>query len=498
VFRRFEDAFLFRELLHRPILWNNPAVQLSFHRVPELPRLSWAARVVRDDPVVQVWHGPWVETRPDAFVEGAWDSPFDAGGFDRSAVLAGSGGRLSRDGVLFAGPANMYERLHSVRVDGTLVVSNSLAFALGRSGSRLAPGYHRYYPDLLDHYRNGIGVKEKHLRLAEGRRVALHDCCNVLVTADLETHRIEKAWGPPPESYAHYAENLADTLGRVIANAGARERSWRYRPLVMLSQGYDTTAVAALASRFGCRDAVTFRKSDSAAGYADDSGEAIGECLGYAVTACERSDYANMPEYAPEEFYLEPWGVDRTMVAMEGLLPGTLLLSGRSAETVWSRGGVGRWGLPDLHHPIDATPGCALGELRLRLGFLHFAPATIAAIHAPVIHPWNASPELEPWSIGGRYDKPIARRIAEEAGVPRHLFGQEKKGGPDPAHDPAAVRPGRFFSWYRRAMRRPRRRAVILRLVGNRLHPHWRAGAAEVEAGAERMIERYRRAVAIA
>ena len=37
---------------------------------------------------------------------------------------------------------------------------------------------------------------------------------------------------------------------------------------------------------------------------------------------------------------------------------------------------------------------------------------------------------MKPWSVAKSYDRPIARRIAEEAGVPRHLFGQVKKGGP--------------------------------------------------------------------
>jgi len=470
-------------------------LRLSFHEVTALPRLAWGARITLGDPVVHVWHGAWVETFRDAFVEGAWDAEFGADGFDRSAVLTGSGARLTDGGVLFAGPANMYERLHSVHVADTLVVSSSLAFALALSDSRLHPAYHGYYSDLLDHYRSGIREKSKHLRLAAGRRVALHDCCNLLVAPSLELQRVEKPWGPSPSSYSEYERELADTLGRVIDNAAAAERRRRYRPLVMLSQGYDTTAVAALAIRFGCRDAVTFLKSDGPGGYGDDSGEEIGRALGFEVTTYERCDYAKKPGYRPEEFYLEPWGVDCTMVAMEDQLPGTLLLSGRSAETVWSRGGVGRWGLADLQHPIDMTPGCALGELRMRLGFLHFAPATVAAIHAPVIHPWNDSPELEPWSIGGRYDKPIARRIAEEAGVPRHLFGQQKRGGPDPAQDPASIRKGRFNSWYRRTMRRPRRRALLLRVLGNRLHPHWRSGCEEIETGAQKMIERYREAV---
>ncbi len=470
-------------------------MHVVFRLIPALPRLAWAARIVRGGSVVRVWHGPWVEIFPNAFVEGAWDAPFAALGFDCSAALAGSGGRLTRDGLLFASPANMYERLHSVRIDDALVVSNSLAFVLALSGSRLDPSYQRYYSDLLDHYRCGIRSTLKYLQLAGGRRVALHDCCNLLVTPDLELRRVEKAWGPPPRSYADYVRHLEATLGRVIANATGPERRWRYRPLVMLSQGYDTTAVAALASRFACREAVTFRRSKSDAGYADDSGEAIGQCLGYDVTAYERNDYERMPGHRPEEFYLEPWGVDRTMVAMEGQLPGALLLSGRSAETVWSRAQPGRWGLPDLQHPIDLTPGCALGELRLRLGFLQFAPATVAAIHAPVIHAWNVAPELRPWSIGGYYDKPIARRIAEEAGVPRHLFGQEKKGGPDPAQDPAAARSGWFHRWYERAMRRPRSRAIILRLLGNRLHPHWRQGARDIQVAVDRMIERYREAL---
>ena len=33
---------------------------------------------------------------------------------------------------------------------------------------------------------------------------------------------------------------------------------------------------------------------------------------------------------------------------------------------------------------------------------------------------------MTPWCIGTDYDRPIARRIAEEAGVPREWFGQNK------------------------------------------------------------------------
>jgi len=35
--------------------------------------------------------------------------------------------------------------------------------------------------------------------------------------------------------------------------------------------------------------------------------------------------------------------------------------------------------------------------------------------------------EMMPYTLNNDYDRPIPRRIAEESGVPRELFGQEKK-----------------------------------------------------------------------
>jgi hypothetical protein len=467
-------------------------VRFELLPIPTLPRLAWAACVRAGDPVVRVLHGPCVEARGDSFVEGAWDAPFTVGDFDRSAVLAGSGGRVTPTGVRFATPATMYERLQSVRTRDALFVSNSLAFLLASSGDRLDPDHPHYYLDLLDFYRCGIRVKEKRLRLAGDRSAELHDCCNLEVASDLRVTRVEKPWGAPPASYDAYASLLEHTLGRVIENAGDPARRWRYRPLTMISQGYDSTAVAALARRVGCREAVTFLKSDSRDGYVDDSGEAIARTLGLAVTSYERNDYVAMPELREEEFYLDPWGVDRNMVVMEKQLTASLLLSGRSGETMWTRGDPARWGLSDLEHPIDLTPGCALGEFRLRTGFLHLAPATIAAIHAPVIHPWNASPEMRPWSIGGTYDKPIARRIAEEAGVPRQLFGQVKKGGPQYPGVPDGTL-GRLKD---RVTHWPPIRAFIRRRFGNRFHPRWKQGSFDVQKGIERMVDRYRQVIA--
>ncbi len=272
----------------------------------------------------------------------------------------------------------------------------------------------------------------------------------------------------------------------------------------MLSQGYDTTAVSTLAAKAGCREAVTFRKSNGTSGYEDDSGSAIASYLGLTTTEYERTDYEKLPHDRRDEFYIEPDGIDRSMLVMEEQLVGALVLTGRFGERLWNREPT-LWGLPgDTGNPLFEMPtgfklgGCALGEFRLKTGFIHFPLACSGGLHAPAIKAITDSRAMKPWSVGSGYDRPIARRIAEEAGVPRHLFGQSKKGGP-------RVRGAERRSWVSRAIYSlwlasywPPLRILILRVTGNRLNPAWRNGSFGVQRGVERMMQRYLSAISAA
>ncbi len=437
-----------------------------------------------------------MEIHKNSFFEGAWDGPFDALRFDRAATVAGSGARLEDGGVLFCGPSHMCDRFQSVRVDRDLFVSNSLAFLLALSGERLDPNYPRYFFDFLDFRRVGIQVKEKRLRLLGRGFIELHDCCNLRVGPDLTATRIEKPAGPPPRDFAGYRSNLERTLQAMVENAGDAARICAYRPVTLLSQGYDSTAVSALASRAGCREALTFRRSGSQDGYEDDGGNAIAACLGLNIAEFERMDFEKLPDFRPDEFYIEPRGADRHMAVMEDRLPGSLLFTGRCTENIWPRRGGGRWGLPSSTgrpalQDVDEfhMAGRALGEFRLRIGFIDFPAGSTGAIHGPAIHSIGRSKEMEPYSLGGYYDKPLPRRIAEEAGVPRHLFGQKKKGGPA---RPVSERQ----SWISRvsnrmATWRPWREAR-LRLLGGQFYPNWSDGSYLVQSSMDRAVERYR------
>jgi hypothetical protein len=480
--------------------WHQLLMELRYELVPNLPRLAWAAQLSSPSDAVRILHGPWVETRRDCFFEGAWDGPFEDYRFHQAFTFLGSGGRIAWNGIEFAGPSHTCERLYSIRAGDQLFVSNSLAFVLALSGQRLDPKYPHYYLDLLDHYRAGIRIKDKRLRLAGCNSVELHDCCNLTVRLDLTMCRIEKPIAAPPSGFEDYQSFLSRTAEQVFLNASDAARRWAYRPVTTLSQGYDTTAVSAIAAKAGCQEAVTFLKSNGTAGCVDDSGREIARCLGLHVTEYERTYYDRLPERREHEFYIEPGGIDRSLVVMQDQLVGSLLLSGRFGERMWAREFT--WGLPgDTGRPLLQLPtgfklgGCALGEFRMKTGFIHFPLLYSGALHAPVIQAITASSAMKPWSVGGGYDRPIARRIAEEAGIPRHLFGQTKKGGPRGSGPErrSRLRQAVYSMWV--ASYWPPLRLLLLRLTGNRLNPAWRRRSFEVQRGVERMIEEYLAAI---
>jgi len=134
--------------------------------------------------------------------------------------------------------------------------------------------------------------------------------------------------------------------------------------------------------------------------------------------------------------------------------------------------------------------GCALGEFRLRTGFIQFPLACSGALHARAIKAITDSPAMKPWSIGGGYDRPIARRIAEEAGVPRHLFGQIRKGGPRRGPERRSWTSRTiYFLWQLSYW--PPLRILIMRLTGDRLNPAWRRGSFGVQRGVEQTMQCY-------
>jgi hypothetical protein len=96
-----------------------------------------------------------------------------------------------------------------------------------------------------------------------------------------------------------------------------------------------------------------------------------------------------------------------------------------------------------------------LCEYRLWAGFVN-CPATFWGSRQvrEVVALANAD-EMRPWRGEGDYQRPVPRRILEEAGVPRDRFGQRKRATPRaaPHRSRRFLRPASqrdYFSWLRR------------------------------------------------
>jgi hypothetical protein len=96
---------------------------------------------------------------------------------------------------------------------------------------------------------------------------------------------------------------------------------------------------------------------------------------------------------------------------------------------------------PDLWRSDQS--GSSFGEWRLAVGFVHVPLPCFGAQHHRVTRRLGHSAEMRSWVLGRSYDKPIPRRILEEAGVPRGMFGVTKRAASGQIHvdGPAALAP---------------------------------------------------------
>ena len=399
-----------------------------------LPMLSWCALIEHRSTAIVVQHGSRVETGPGFLVDGAWDGPFSQLGFGRSAAFTGTGALIRTDGVLFCAPSHPLERLYSIRTNGGLLFSNSMVFLLHQAGDGLDLDHPAYQFDFLTHYRAGLFTKEKALQTASGVSLRIHDR-NVLVGPGLETSLQKREYGPRPIDYSEFSNFMFATVERVIKNAADRSRRHSYSAVSAVSKGYDSSAVSVLASRGGCRHAVTFRKSGHRTSrkqyYLDDDGSGIADRLGMSVSAFERHDAYALSELDPREHFVNVYqSTEWQTVMMADELHGVLFMTGRHGEQFWN---LDRWAShPWFFDPCSVSlAGAASTESRLRIGYLNFPVPYTLGVHAPALNRISRSEEMAPWRMGTAYERPLARRLLEEVGVPRTCFGQRKMGGDD-------------------------------------------------------------------
>ena len=390
-------------------------MQLHYTVLDDWPPLAWLAVCRRDEVLLRC--GPQVERNQEWFCEAAWAGDYEEGAFDHTDIVAGTGGRLRADGVYFVSSGSTVDRLHSFEQNGEVLVSNSLPCLLVAVDADLSPSYPRYSLD-MDTICEGLQDYQRFLQTSAGPVQFVYFNNLRWDGRDLET--LAKPGGNEDfRDFERYHAFLSTCMEAIVRNAASGARKYPYTPLATLSTGYDSPTVATIARQFGCDEAITF---DKARGGISDSGEAIARGLGLKLYSVDAESWRSIP--FGEVPFIAGCDIGESIYApAEPHLQRRLLLTGYL-------GGIWDFARTDLGTDLKRSDrgGLALTEYRLWAGFLHCPVPYWGVRQKREIKQISESPEMQPWSLEHTsYNRPIARRIVEEAGIPRELFGMEKK-----------------------------------------------------------------------
>lgn len=250
---------------------------------------------------------------------------------------------------------------------------------------------------------------------------------NLTVTPE-QVAESDKPWPPDFRTFSDYAAYLAERYRRLAQNARDGSRS---RPMAIYStqsKGYDTTAANAVAKDQGIDKVFTVTKGKTRGYFADedrgaepdDDGTEICRFFGLECVSIERRAIERDPR-AEYLFYASlPESGDLNLLEVGAhVVKPTVLITGCLGE-IW---------YPESYYaarPGRINPDLARGDLgnhgltevRLEAGCVQLAFPYIGARRRESVYRITNLDEMSPWRLGTEYDRPIARRLAEQAGLP--------------------------------------------------------------------------------
>lgn len=392
-------------------------MRLSTAEIPAWPKLAWCARLRPGGSTVHVLHGPRVEVQDKWLFEGVWDGEFGAGGFDRTSIAMGSGVRIRGDHVMIVAAGSPVDRLWYGLHEGRWVVANSLPILLACTARTLDDSFRGYQSVASDTVVRPIDVPLPAAPVSAGS-VHLLTYHNLRFDGRTLT-RIEKPIDAPVfDCFERYRDFMLSTGRSIGANARDAARSHPVTMRGTISSGYDSATSAVVAREAGCDRVMTVRSARSVIPRSD-SGENVAEVLGLTCSSYPRS---RKTEY--EDTLWAAFG--RPQDLHFGILnypePVCLLFTGVWGGSTWTM-------KPDkvtVCFDHADTTGLGLCEFRLVRGVIHCPVPTWGGMRGRSIFELTCSPEMRPWILHGEYDRPLPRRLLEEAGVPREDFGQRK------------------------------------------------------------------------
>lgn len=388
--------------------------RLEYISISSWPKLIWVAQLQAHSDVARVIHGPMVEISDEWMFEGCWAGTFEEGAFDQTDLVFGSGLRIRDGSVVFVPSGTVCDRIWWHSANNITTVSNSLFALLWASKVDLLPDYD--YTSAISTIRHGLAVYERILPVKKGT-INVQYFHNLIWNGE-ELVEVEKPLSSNGfKSFNDYANYLTSTASTIGSNAASPGRRNPVRVLTTVSRGYDSLVGAVLAKRhMGCGQAVTIRESSSM-WRGTDSGTQIAKKL-----SLECKEYPRKMRSLPlEETFWAMSGkaMEVNWAQFDYPEPLCLFITGVHGDTTWGAGGDE----PEDPFASPSLAGRGICEFRLLKGIFHCPVPYWGLRHFQDIRRVSESNEMRPWSVGGTYDRPVARRIVEEAGVPRKMFG---------------------------------------------------------------------------
>lgn len=373
--------------------------------LPPLPADAWLWR--QSPGLPRQWLcGTRVQSLQGGVFEGSYAG---AAQVAAASQVFGSAALPLGQGTLLVPPSHTLDVLYLHRGPRGVAASNSLALLLAERNTSLP--FDRQYGARWATIAYGIDAQQRCLaRWPDGSellRLAFH---NVLVSRDGNLQWQQKPPDPLFDSFEGYRDYLVRVLEELFARA-----PW-LQPTTACSSGYDSAAVSVLAARAGCKQAFALA---SARGGQPDSGRPVAQVLGLELAELPRLDRVESFAEVADYFAAGTGGQDACYQRAEPWLQDRMLCTGFGR--MWSLKGE-----PNRVLSRDDLAGIGLQEVRLLCRYLQVPVMMIAARHHPALDALARGPACAAYRIGGDYDKPIARRLLEEAGVPRGSFAQQK------------------------------------------------------------------------
>ena len=395
------------------------AFTINYRVIETWPSLAWVAILEPNSQSVTVKCGEKVETRKDWFCEAVWDGKFDDAGFDQTDIVAGSAARCRDHGMVFVSAGSTQDRLQYIQVDEATYVSNSIS-ALAAEVNAEVDLTTADYPAVFGSITQGIHNYIREFSTSKGNiKLVYYEnlVWNGSKLKELKKPRIKRDLS----SYDAYLSFMKSTMVTVIENAKSGSRRSTFDPIVPLSTGYDSPAVAAIAATAGVDQGITLITDGKGR---HDSGKNVGKLLGYEVTECNREDWRKYKLPETDGIAAAGNAAEVAVLAMADKLKNRLVLTGFWGGQIWKKA---QKETRPIFGPSDGS-GISWSEVRLTLGFINCPVTYWGGAQIADIAAISNSEEMEYWSIGGDYDRPIPRRIVETTGVPRECFGQNKQG----------------------------------------------------------------------